>query len=94
MPWGGPGPWWPLLVVIPLVMLTAIAFMAWMMRGMFGFGRDRDTRRELDTPKREDPMVILRERYVRGEIDTEEFERRLDGLLRSDPEEKMPWWNT
>lgn len=40
-----------------------------------------------------DPMDILRDRFARGVIDTEEYERRLVGLLRSDPEEKMPWWD-
>ncbi|MFQ3294372.1 MAG: putative membrane protein [Halobacteriales archaeon] len=33
-----------------------------------------------------DPVEELRERYARGEIDREEFDRRLDNLLETDPE--------
>jgi len=33
-----------------------------------------------------DPVEDLRERYARGEIDRNEFERRLDDLLETDPE--------
>jgi hypothetical protein len=32
----------------------------------------------------EDPLVRLRERYARGEIDHAEFEATLDGLLRTE----------
>jgi len=36
------------------------------------------------------PLVTLRERLFRGEINIPEWEGRLDGLLRSDPIESMP----
>ncbi|GAB3022504.1 SHOCT domain-containing protein [Natronobiforma cellulositropha] len=32
----------------------------------------------------EDPLETIRERYARGEIDDEEFERRLEALLETD----------
>jgi uncharacterized membrane protein len=32
------------------------------------------------------PVEELRERYARGEIDRDEFERRVDDLLETDPE--------
>lgn len=34
-----------------------------------------------------DPVAALRERYARGQIDEEEFERRLDRLLATEPDE-------
>jgi hypothetical protein len=34
-----------------------------------------------------DPLATLRERYARGELDDAEFERRLERLLESDPNE-------
>lgn len=35
----------------------------------------------------DDPLSVLRERYARGEITEEEFERRLDRLLATEPDE-------
>jgi uncharacterized membrane protein len=37
-----------------------------------------------------DPLVVLRERYAAGEIDQEEFERRVETLLRTDPTQDRP----
>ena len=34
-----------------------------------------------------DPLETLRERYARGEIGESEFERRVDALLETDPDE-------
>ena len=33
----------------------------------------------------EDPLAVLRERYARGEIGHEEFDRYLDRLIRTEP---------
>jgi uncharacterized membrane protein len=35
----------------------------------------------------DDPLSVLRERYARSEITDEEFERRLDRLLATEPDE-------
>jgi hypothetical protein len=35
----------------------------------------------------DDPLATLRDRYARGDIGDEEFERRLELLLESDPDE-------
>ena len=100
MAWSGPS--WPIFIIMPVVMVTMMAIMVLMMRGTFGFGPGRHSGRSaLDepppppvTPPARDPMVILRERLVEGEIDLTEYEARLEALLRSDPDQKMPWWST
>lgn len=38
-------------------------------------------------PAGDDPLAVLRDRYARGEITEEEFERRLDRLLATEPDE-------
>ena len=39
MMWGGPGPWWPLLIVMPLLMVAAgVTVMVVMVRGRNGSG--------------------------------------------------------
>jgi uncharacterized membrane protein len=94
---GGPGPgqWWPLMMLMPLVMLAGFGFVAWMLARVLGFspqatrgGRRAGSRggpgsHESGAP--EDPLAVVRERYARGEISHDELDRYLDTLLRTDP---------
>lgn len=86
---------WPLLLVIPAMMLIGMTVMARTMRsgepshcGPRG-GLRRVVDPAPDQPREtvgSDPLVLLRERYATGVIGHDEFERRLGALLRSDPE--------
>ena len=49
-------------------------------------GRARSSEEQLDQGM-PDPLTALRDRYARGEIDEEAFERRVDALLETDPNE-------
>jgi hypothetical protein len=49
--------------------------------------RDPNAAREPGADAEDDPLAVLRARYARGEITEEEFERRLDRLLATEPEE-------
>ncbi len=65
----GPCMWWGMWVV-PLLILGALVFFGvWAIRRFSG-GPVRDA----------GPRRILEERFARGEIDAEEFERRLQVL--------------
>ena len=93
MMWGGPGPWWPLLIVMPLLMAAAAATVLAVMtrsghgpfRGPGQHGSLREHERGQDQRAGEDPLAVLRERYARGEISHEEFDRYLDRLVRTEP---------
>lgn len=90
---------WPVLFVIPMMVAVAV-FLGRHAdhtrgRGAPGCGFAAPSAPPVEPvapPVAEDPMVTLRERLARGEIGLPEFEARLDGLLRSDPGESMPWW--
>jgi uncharacterized membrane protein len=90
----GPGAWRPLmLLLMPLVMVTGLAFAAWMLGRALGFGPRAmrggrsgrqplgPGRQEAGTP--EDPLAVVRERYARGEISHDDLDRYLDILLRA-----------
>lgn len=86
---------WPVLFVIPMMaMAVLIAIRLSHHRGAMGprcgFGASPTTTMDVVAPPpAEDPMVVLRDRFARGEIDLPEFETRLEGLLRTDPNESM-----
>ena len=44
------------------------------------------------TNEREDPLQTLRDRYARGELTDEQFERKLDRLLETETPESSEEW--
>lgn len=88
---------WPLLFVAPMIAMAVLMMLRSSHRGG-GMGPGCGSAgwsahpTPPPPPPLEDPMVLLRDRFVRGEIDLAEYETRLDALLRSDPAESMPWW--
>ncbi len=69
--WGAMfGMWFFWLVVIALVIVVVI----WLVRA----ASDRGTGTRIDRS----PEEILKERYARGDIDREEYQRRLEDLRR------------
>ena len=92
---------WPMLFVIPVMVIMAV----FMVRrvGIHGGRADPScgfaaSPREYDnaivTPAREDPLVTLRERFARGEIDLVEFDHRVERLLRSEPRDRSSLHST
>lgn len=72
------GPWgWVWMILIGLFWLAIIAALIWLFyriarsQGWIGEGRPRDR-----------AVEVLRERYARGEIDRETYERMLEELRR------------
>lgn len=68
-------------VVLPIVAILL---------GDSGDGSDEVDRRDPDVRRRaseDDPLETLRDRYARGEIDEETFERRLEALLETETPE-------
>ena len=85
----------------PLAMLAVMAIVALVMMGLARLAMKRGGHTPrcgpgsarhvgIEPPATDagtDPLVTLRDRYAHGEIDVEEFERRVDGLLRTEPAE-------
>lgn len=82
------GWWWLLFIVMFVVVVAAVTAVTMVLaRG----GRRQDPAGHGPQQDRgpgqagEDPVTVLRERYARGEIGHDEFERYLDHLVRTEP---------
>lgn len=65
------------------LVMMAVQVLFWVLIIWFGVSLFRKGNERTDTLKvRNDAMDILRERYARGEIDSEEFHRRKEDLMR------------
>ena len=91
---------WPVLFVMPAMIVMGVFMARRMGFGRSGMGRGCRVapapiapEQAVKPPAKEDPMVTLRERYARGEIDVTEFERRVEGLLRTEPKGAVPRWS-
>lgn len=60
------------------------------LREWLGEDEDLATRAGAVTEEEEDPLETLRERYARGEIGDEEFERRLEELVATEEGPERP----
>lgn len=99
MMWIGWGGFWPVLLIMPVMLLIGMVVMVRTMRGgghpscgPMGWmprvgGGVKD---ETETISGPDPLAVLRERYATGAINHEEFERRVEALLRTDPSQDRP----
>ena len=73
--WNGPGPWWPIFPFFWLLFVVAI-FVA------FGFFGRRRWRHLQGYAGRRAGEARLAERFASGEIDEQEYERRLATIKR------------
>ena len=73
--WDGPGPWWPIFPILWLLLIIGILASF----RFFGMRRWRQVQGYAGTPAGE---ARLAERYAAGEIDEQEYERRLATLRR------------
>jgi putative membrane protein len=69
----GWGWWW----MMPLLMAAFWVAGAWLVVGLL---RDRPARPDGGSDRPESPEQVLAHRYARGELDDEEYRRRLDTL--------------
>jgi len=80
-PWAGHngGDFWGPWILFPILFWGGIVFLiAWAVTRIFPKGRGND---RLEAP-RDSAEEILRERFARGEITTEEYEKSLEILRR------------
>jgi len=87
---------WPVLLVIPMIAMAVFTAVRLTQRRGPGCGflappSPAATVGAVAPPPAEDPLVILRERFARGEIDLSDLEARTESLLRSDPNQSIPW---
>jgi uncharacterized membrane protein len=90
-----PSNWWIFPLVMPLVMVVVAFLMMRMMRGAFFPGHRTQhssagsAAEELHDGDNDRALSILRQRYAGGEIELEEYERRVEPLLRHEPRKKL-----
>jgi putative membrane protein len=87
-PWAGHngGDFWGPWILFPILFWGGIVFLiAWAVARIFPKGRGND---RLEAP-RDSAEEILRERFARGEITTEEYEKSLE-ILRRGGDSKNP----
>lgn len=86
MMWGY-GPWynggnWITGLVMLAVQILFWGLIIWFAISLFKRGSGNSNRRIDTVSKGYDAIDILRERYARGEIDSEEFHRRKEDLMK------------
>jgi putative membrane protein len=74
--WGDPATWWTMALWLALL-LAGVVIIVWL---LVRAGRERGPERPADSPEE-----ILRRRFAAGDIDAEEYDRRLAVLMRRDP---------
>ncbi len=72
--WGGPGPWWPIFPLLWLLFLAGLVTVGFLGRRRWGRVYAMSGQRVGE--------ARLAERYAAGEIDEQEYERRLGTLKR------------
>lgn len=78
-PWdgGGPGPW---ILLVPLVWAAVVAGVVTLLRRTAWRGRGPWARARFERPGQDSPLAVLGRRFASGEIDEEEYWRRLSVL--------------
>jgi putative membrane protein len=74
---GGPGPW---ILFFPLLWAAAVIGVVTLLRRTVGRGRGRPWRTTDDRPTGDSPLAVLGRRFASGEIDEDEYWRRLSVL--------------
>ncbi|MEU2288923.1 SHOCT domain-containing protein [Streptomyces sp. NPDC013178] len=74
---GGPGPW---ILFFPLIWAAVVAGAVTLLRRTVWRGRGRPGRVTDDRPAGDSPLAVLGRRFASGEIDEDEYWRRLSVL--------------
>ncbi|CAM5261716.1 SHOCT domain-containing protein [Streptomyces aurantiogriseus] len=74
---GGPGPW---ILFFPLIWAAVVIGVVTFLRRTMWRGRGRPWRATYDRPAGDSPLAVLGRRFASGEIDEDEYWRRLSVL--------------